>query len=114
MNTTDSLKNLAQEIKEEFERYNSLRVELSDLDRHIEKLRNDIDYEVVFNKDLKNNEQRDAEKKAKYYENKNLLEVIRERDEKYRQSKDLEANIQYYRNLLSIGMKRLEEEKEVE
>jgi len=100
--------NLNEKMKGSFERYNHYRKELADLDRKINKLKNVIDREVAFDKELKNAEQRDAERKAKYYENEEIENAVTQREEKYKQIKDLEADMEFYKNEISLSLKLLD------
>lgn len=109
MEEIDSIKLLTYNIKERVLETNQLRYELNNLDRDIEKAKQIIDYDIAFNKELKNAEQRDVQRKADYKLDEDLQQMLDNRNNKSKELKDCEALLEYLRNLFKVDIILLSE-----
>lgn len=104
MDKVKELKDLAHSAETCALKISEIKQEMNELDREIEKLKHPIDYSIVFNKDLKNAEQRDVQRKEDYEQNIDLQDKIVKRDNMSKSLKDNEANLEYIKNLLKIDL----------
>jgi predicted RNase H-like nuclease (RuvC/YqgF family) len=94
-----TLTNLADSLKDLKEKALELKKTLAQLDKSIEETKQPYVYEVVFNKELKNKEQRDAELDNQLNANESYKSLLEERFDTYYELKELEVQIDYKERL---------------
>lgn len=95
----ETLTNLAEELKSLKEKALERKKYLAHLDKSIEDSKQPYIYEVVFNKELKNKEQRDAELDRQLKENEAYQHLLQDRFDTYYELKELEVQIDYKERL---------------
>jgi chaperonin cofactor prefoldin len=97
---------VANKIEQIGKSVNSMQHDLSSLNQSIEEIKAEINYEVAFDSDLKNAEQRNAERTRQYLANEELQQHQQKKKDLVYQKADLEIELEYYRNLLNIKLKK--------
>lgn len=97
---TDIVHETAQEV-------NNKKYEATQLSEQLESQKLQTDYDIAFDKNLKNSEQRDVERRSQYEADDRLQSLSNQLSELNYQIKDLEVKLEYYRNKLKINLATL-------
>ena len=101
------LTELVTEIKEIKEKLNTDRKEYLELEKSKEKEERDIKLEIVFNKELKNKEQRDIMMEKKLSESKEVIKKKKEITDLHYNIKKTEIEVEYLERIYKIEIENL-------